>query len=231
MLRVIAGRYRGLQLEAPDGHNTRPITDRVKESLFNVLGSRLGTLAELPEFRVLDLFAGTGSLGIEALSRGAAHCLFVERDRIALRVLQANLARLKTPDVWRVLSANAWGVRLPRADAPDGRFGLIFVDPPYRDAAEVLRLVDLLERLAPHMTPDGLIVFRHSADTDLPEQSLRGLRRVDLRAYGDMRIELLALRATNRFDIDEPPPTETSPDAYLGATDRASRRQWPESSA
>ena len=89
-MRVVAGDLRGRRIEAPPGHDTRPTTDKVREAIFNALGS----LDLVRDARVADLFAGTGALGIEALSRGAAHCTFVERDRNVVRTLRGNLEHL-----------------------------------------------------------------------------------------------------------------------------------------
>ena len=112
-MRVIAGRFRGRTLDAPPGQSTRPITDRAKETLFNVLGHRFALPGCLPGFVVLDVFAGTGSLGLEALSRGAAACTFVEQDRRALRYLRQNIARLGADGACTVLTDNAWTMRPP----------------------------------------------------------------------------------------------------------------------
>ncbi len=194
-MRVIAGMFRGRRLDAPEGMMTRPITDRVKETLFNILGHRFTQPGGLPDFAVLDVFAGTGGLGIEALSRGARSCVFVERDRRALRSLHQNIRRLRIDEICTVLSENAWTMRPPAA--PEG-FGLVFVDPPYRDSEDPLRVVDLLERLAPALSAEGLIVYRqearsrdvHVARTP-PVQELRGLRCLDERRIGSMKLVFL----------------------------------------
>lgn len=188
-MRVIAGKLRGAVLQAPPGINTRPIMGRVKESLFNILGHRLGTPGFLPDIAVLDLFAGSGALGIESLSRGARSCLFVERDRQALRVLRANLEELRLSDVSRIAGENAWTMRIP--PPASGGYGLIFVDPPYRDAVDPLRVADLLERLAPRLSEEGLIVFRYPASVEVRSEPLRSLKRVDERTFGTMRVLLL----------------------------------------
>jgi len=184
-MRVIAGRFRGRSLVAPRGLTTRPITDRVKETLFNILGHRFGTLGHLPDFDVLDVFAGTGSLGIEALSRGARRCTFVERDYAALRCLRDNLRQLRVLKHCVVRVENAWAMRTP--ESLHG-FGLMFVDPPYRDAAVGLRLVDLLDRLTPALRPDGLLVLRLEANAAFPDERLQGLACVDRRRIGSMSL-------------------------------------------
>lgn len=184
-MRVIAGRYRGRRLQAPAGTTTRPITDRVKETLFNILGSRWGTPGALPDIAVIDVFAGPGSLGIEALSRGARICTFVERDRRALRTLRENLTTLEAGTTGTILADNAWTMRPPCAA---GSVGLIFVDPPYRDTARAARVLDLLERLAPLLSADGWLVYRHPIETTLDPTPLRGLRFVEERTYARMQI-------------------------------------------
>lgn len=188
-MRVIAGRFRGRVLGSPEGRTTRPITDRVKESLFNILGHRFGTLADLPDVDALDLFAGSGSLGIEALSRGARSCLFVEHDRRSLRALKRNVESLRLGAAARVAGENAWTMRVP----PGGRggFGLIFVDPPYRDSQDGMRVVDLLERLASRLARDGLLVFRADVQAQISLPALVSYVCVDERIYGRMRLLLL----------------------------------------
>lgn len=189
-MRVIAGRFRGRPLAAPAGNETRPITDRVKESIFNIIGARLGTLAELPDVDVLDLFAGSGSFGIEALSRGTRSCLFVERNRAALQALRANIEELELPrEAARISAENAWRFR-PTAPTADG-FGLAFVDPPYREVEDALRTVELLETVAAALAGDGLLVFRHSIETGFDARGLHGLAIGDERAMGSMRVWFL----------------------------------------
>ncbi|MCC6359382.1 MAG: RsmD family RNA methyltransferase [Phycisphaerales bacterium] len=204
-MRIIAGRFRGRPLSAPPGMGTRPITDRVKESIFNILGSRLGTLGTLPDVRVLDLFAGAGSFGLEALSRGARFCLFVERGRQALPTLRDNIRRLglsreeaaiSTGDAWSVAYGTAASGRNSGsiADAPAGdasRFGLMFVDPPYRDVEDTLRMLKRLDQLAEGLADDGLIVFRHELMTSFPADMLERLEAVDRRDFGAMRVHWL----------------------------------------
>ena len=208
-MRVISGRFRGLKLDAPPGQTTRPITDRVKESLFNILGARHGMPGALPEMDVLDLFAGSGALGIEALSRGARGCLFVERDRRSLAVLRGNLARLKLGDQCRVVTDNAWTLRVPVLS--DAGFGLMFVDPPFRDVEATLRVIDLLDRLAPRLSDGGVIVLRHDVRTGFSPDGLRELRVSDDRRMGRNRLLLLARPAghdvARHQDEEEEPGT------------------------
>ena len=128
-MRVVAGELRGRRIESPPESPTRgksepvtrPTTDKVREAVFNALGS----MEVLDGARVLDLFAGTGAMGIEALSRGAAHCTFVERDRVALEVLRRNVAQLGLTDCSRVVSADA------SSASQYGPVDLVIADPPY----------------------------------------------------------------------------------------------------
>lgn len=138
-MRVVAGSARGLRLDAPPGHGTRPTSDRVREAIFNSLHS--GDL--VVDAAVLDLFAGSGALGIEALSRGAAHATFVESDRAALATLRANIQRCGLTDRATVVASSA--ERFLDRSAVVGRpFDLALLDPPYAfDAwSELLRSLD-----------------------------------------------------------------------------------------
>ena len=124
-MRIISGAWRGRRLLAPAGMQTRPTADRTRETLFSMLASRLGSFEDL---RVADLYAGSGALGLEALSRGAAHCTFVENDRAALDTIRANAATLGAASI-DIMATSA--ARLPRARA----FHLILADPPYADGS------------------------------------------------------------------------------------------------
>jgi 16S rRNA (guanine(966)-N(2))-methyltransferase RsmD len=150
--RVIAGSARGVRLAAP-GPGTRPLTDRVKQTLFAVLEP------ELEDARVLDLFAGSGAGGIEALSRGAARAVFVEKDAGAVRVIHENLRRTRLEGVARVVrrDALAWLAEASGA-AADGPFDLVVCDPPYADVASLVRA---LEQVSAHVRPGGLVVAKH----------------------------------------------------------------------
>ena len=121
-MRIIAGQFRGRPLQAPPGSATRPTGDRVREALFSMLASRLGSFKNL---RVADLFAGSGALGFEALSRGAAEAVFVETDPKAQAAIRTNAAKLGVTGQMRILGGSA--LALPRSDP----FDLILADPPY----------------------------------------------------------------------------------------------------
>lgn len=135
-MRIIAGQWRGRAIAAPKGDATRPTADRTREALFSMLVSRIGSFEELA---VADLFAGSGALGLEALSRGAASCLFVEQDKPALDALRANIAKLGAKADVRAQSVMALGP----APAP---LDVILMDPPYGSGAGVVAL-DRLARL------------------------------------------------------------------------------------
>lgn len=140
-MRIVAGEWRGRKLVAPEGRQTRPTADRTRETLFSMLASRIGSFEGL---RVADLYAGSGALGLEALSRGAAHATFVESDRTALKAIDANVMALGAAAriSMRAMSAAA----LPAADP----FDLVFADPPYRpgSGSEVAEAVAMAGWLA-----------------------------------------------------------------------------------
>jgi 16S rRNA (guanine966-N2)-methyltransferase len=137
-LRIIAGEWRRRELRAPPGEGTRPTADRTRETLFSMLASRLGSFDGLT---VADLFAGSGALGLEALSRGAARCLFVENDAAALRSLRANISALRAQQRCEVNAASVHTLGPAKAQ-PD----LILLDPPYGSGAGAVAL-DRLARL------------------------------------------------------------------------------------
>jgi 16S rRNA (guanine966-N2)-methyltransferase len=176
-MRVVAGSLGGRRLKAPKGESTRPTSDRVREALFAMLGPLDGA-------RVLDLFAGSGALGIEALSRGAARAVFVERARPAVAILRENLAALGLgPEVADVRPTEAL-VALRNARAAAETYDLVFLDPPYRLAAG---LGDELKRGLPGLLAPGARVVsesdrRHPLDLDFP--------RTHERRYGDTLIRI-----------------------------------------
>ncbi len=165
-LRIIAGQWRSRRIAAPPPECTRPMPDRVKEAIFDVLGSWLATPGELPPLQVLDLFAGSGSLGLEAVSRGAAACLFVEQHARAVAVLRANLLALGTGPSMRIEVRDAWTCSVSRLRSSHSGFGLVFVDPPYADARDTARdgrVPRLLDRLMTGdlLAPEVIAVLHH----------------------------------------------------------------------
>lgn len=167
-MRVVAGSARGRRISAPPGTDTRPTTDRVREAVFNALGS-LGAVAGAV---VTDLYAGSGALGIEALSRGAASVHFVESDRRAVAVIEENLAVLGLGDRAVVLRRP---VEAALADLP-APLDLVLADPPYAFDGWAA----LLAGIAPRLADDGLVVIESGAAVDLPA----GWERVRERTYG-----------------------------------------------
>jgi 16S rRNA (guanine966-N2)-methyltransferase len=135
-MRIVAGEWRGRKLVAPKGEATRPTADRARETLFNMLTSRLGSFEGL---QVADLFAGSGALGLEALSRGAAHCLFVEQDRAAVDAIRANITALDARAKTQVEAGSVMALR-----ASPQPYDLILLDPPYQTGAGSVALDRLL---------------------------------------------------------------------------------------
>jgi 16S rRNA (guanine966-N2)-methyltransferase len=176
-MRIIAGSRKGSRIFAPKGRETRPTGDRVREAAFNLLGPGAAEGAT-----VLDLFAGSGAMGLEALSRGAAHATFVESDREACRTINRNLDKLGLAGA-TVLCQDA--LTALRADArADTRYDLVLVDPPYRRFSSLQNV--LIEHLPKILAPDGLLLVETAA-ADEPELPLatRTSRR-----YGSARLTL-----------------------------------------
>ena len=174
-MRVVAGIYGGRRLVAPAGSETRPTSDRVREALFSVLGPAI------EEARVLDLFAGSGALGIEALSRGAASAVFVDSSRKAITAVRANLEALGIDADVRPIAARA---ALRAASARREAYDLVFLDPPYRLAAELGR--ELSEGLTAVLAPGARVVTE--SDRRAPLQL--DIPLTDERRYGDTVIRI-----------------------------------------
>ena len=163
-MRIIAGKWRSRRLDRPANNLTRPMPDRVKEAVFDILGSYYHSPGALPSLAVADVFAGSGSLGLEALSRGARSCCFFERDRSAMDALQKNLASLDVGGAATVVTGDAW--RSVATRAVDTRFDLVFLDPPYRDSRNNSKDGAVHRCLAAIGTvelPQPLIVLHHEA--------------------------------------------------------------------
>jgi 16S rRNA (guanine966-N2)-methyltransferase len=174
-VRVIAGSRKGHTLVAPRGNDVRPTSDRVRESIFNLVGPLDGA-------RVLDLFAGSGALGIEALSRGAARAVFVERDPDALRAIERNLDRLRLTGARIVRGDALWTIS--QEGSAGAKYDLVLVDPPYGMLTEIQPR--LARHLPPLLAPDGLLVVETDARTE-PELPLP-LRTS--RKYGQTRVSV-----------------------------------------
>ena len=175
-MRVIAGTHRGRELVAPRGRATRPTSDRVREALFSILG-------DVRDLRVLDLFAGSGALGIEALSRGAAQATLVDSARAAVAAIRRNLEALGSRPRWSSQPA----ARFLQAASRDARqYDLVFLDPPYRDASTLGR--ELTSALMPILAPDARVV----AESDRRSPLGLELSLLDERRYGDTLIQIHA---------------------------------------
>jgi 16S rRNA (guanine(966)-N(2))-methyltransferase RsmD len=163
-MRIIGGIWRSRRITRPDTRGTRPMPDRVKEAIFSMLGAHYDCPGSLPPIRVADVFAGGGSMGLEALSRGAAMCCFHERNNAALRALRDNLDTLGTGPEAIIITRDAWQASI---FAPDGRaFDLILLDPPYRetqDASTKGAVRRYLARIAKHDDNRPLVVLHHAA--------------------------------------------------------------------
>lgn len=191
-MRIIAGTKRGMHLLTPDTRETRPITDRVKESLFMVLHN----YDLLAGARAADLFCGVGSLGLEAISRGAASVTFVERSPEILAVLEKNIAKAGFGDRARVVRDSAFRVGAPLGLQGE-RYDLVFVDPPYaetRKAGLDSPLAKLLRILEGQIAPKSIVVVRTHRDSP-PLDDYGAFHVVDRREWGTMSVVLLQAKA------------------------------------
>ncbi|MEL7644779.1 MAG: 16S rRNA (guanine(966)-N(2))-methyltransferase RsmD [Anaerolineaceae bacterium] len=173
-LRVIGGSAKGLRLKTVPGDTTRPITDLVKEALFNILGD------EVLGNQVLDLFGGTGAVGIEALSRGAGTALFLDKSREAVRTIQENLRATHLSEKAQVLHQDAFSYL---AQPPAGSFDLIYIAPPqYKGMWQ--KAMDLLDQQPEFLRPDGQIIVQINP-VEWEERVYQHFSKFDSRKYGD----------------------------------------------
>ncbi|WP_209323320.1 16S rRNA (guanine(966)-N(2))-methyltransferase RsmD [Brevibacterium renqingii] len=188
-MRIIAGAHKGARLSSPSGPNTRPTADRVKESLFSMLDG----YGVLPAANVLDLFAGSGGLGFEAMSRGAAQVDFVDSSLAAIRALQANAKKLGLEhsatahpgDVLQFLAG------LPDHDDPESRvFDLVFMDPPYPLGDDAV--TQILRRLAGHLDMESIVIVERASRS--PEPSMpAGLEIFRSKTFGETAVHFVQL--------------------------------------
>ena len=174
-MRVIAGKFKGRNLKSPPSLQVRPTSDRLRETLFNVIA------AHVPESRFLDVCAGSGAVGIEALSRGAAHVTFVDRSRRSCQLIESNVKLCRVPEEqWDIYCSEA-SEFLRQASSDRKSWDLIFVDPPYKE--DYLRILEPLYSgsLLQH---DGLAIVEHYHKTMLPE-ALGSLHRTRVLKQGD----------------------------------------------
>ena len=176
-MRVIAGKYKGRKLESPDNYDIRPTTDKAKEALFSILYN------DIPGARVLDLFAGSGGLGIEALSRGAAECIFADHSRKSVSLVRRNLEACHVEEPARVLAGDYRKILA----GLEGSFDIILMDPPY-DAGlleEAFRLIQDHGLLS----EGGVIVCEHRKEEELPEE-VSGFVMEKQRRYGIVKLSI-----------------------------------------
>lgn len=168
-IRIISGKFGGRKIQAPDTSRTHPMSERIRNALFNSVGS------EIHDARVLDAFAGTGAVGLEALSRGASHVTFIEKDRVAQKVLTENIQTLGVENTTEIIrtSVASW-LSMHQGEA----FDVIFVDPPYHDTQ-----FSTVERLFGVLKPGGLMVLSHPGRGEEPTKA--GVVVVDNRSYGN----------------------------------------------
>jgi len=175
-IRLISGQFGGRFIDAPDTSRTHPMSERIRNAMFNIIGDVDGQ-------RVLDAFAGTGSLGFEALSRGAQSVTFIERDRVAQKVIAENIELLGVEPSAKLIKSSIAGWD---ETSENDKFDLIFADPPYHDLqfSTVLRLIN-------HLNPNGLMVLSHPGRESVP--TVNGVVVVDNRSYGDAALAFYRL--------------------------------------
>lgn len=168
-IRIISGEFGGRLIDAPPGRRMHPMGERIRNALFNSIGS------EIKGARVLDAFAGTGSIGFEALSRGAEHVTFIERDKLLQKILAGNIGRLEAEDRSTLIRTSV--VNWLKTSDPE-KFDVIFADPPYHDTQ-----FSTVEKLLGLLSPGALMVLSHPGKGEVPAKT--GVVVVDNRSYGN----------------------------------------------
>lgn len=202
-MRIIAGTLRSRSLEAPPGLATRPTSDRLRETIFNVLAPRMEGAV------FLDLYAGSGAVGMEALSRGAAHVTFVERAAPALKVLNANLASLGIKSGFEIYSGAA-AQFLRRATRA---FDILFLDPPYDAAAEYGMVLGLLGGEAMRLLRPAALVMAEHRRKDVLNEDYGTLVRTRLLQQGDAALSFYRIPEAREPQPERPEPTESGTSA------------------
>jgi 16S rRNA (guanine966-N2)-methyltransferase len=182
-MRIIAGALKGRRLKAPSWDGLRPTSDKLRETLFNVLAPRLSGA------RVLDVCAGTGAIGLEALSRGAAAVTFVERDRRAQTLIEENLAHCGITTGYTMIRSDALRALIAFREQ-DARFDLVLLDPPYNESPETTHVLDAAGEL---LTPGGLLVLEHARRSAMPDTA-GPLARIRQLRSGDSALTFYAPR-------------------------------------
>lgn len=181
-MRVIAGNARGVRLVAPTGLQTRPTSDRVREALFSIIENRI----MLADAVILDICAGTGALGVEALSRNAAFCCFIEKERRATEAIRKNLTAAKATGRARILEMDALKALRMLAEEKV-RFDLVFFDPPYSSPLYFPVVTAISDFLL--LSDDGMLIVESDRRNLLPDQ-FGSLVKIDRRIYGDSAVEI-----------------------------------------
>jgi 16S rRNA (guanine966-N2)-methyltransferase len=187
-MRVVGGRLGGRPLAAPKSQSVRPTSDRLREAVFNILAHRYGD--PVAGARVLDLFSGTGALGIEAMSRGAAFALFIDDGAEARALMRQNVEALGLGGVTRIFRRDATRLGAAHPNAP---FRLVFLDPPYRKGLAEASLVSL--RDGGWLTPDALVVVEEAADAGFSAPP--GYAEIERRRYDDTEFTFLQLESAD----------------------------------
>jgi 16S rRNA (guanine(966)-N(2))-methyltransferase RsmD len=192
-MRIIAGAYKGRNLKSPPSMKVRPTSDRLRETLFNVIAPRI------QETRFLDLCAGSGAVGIEALSRSASHATFVDRSRRSCQLIEANLKLCRVPEEEQEIYCSEAHEFLRQTASPP--WDIIFFDPPYKDdylktleytGANTLKLLD----------PEGLLIVEHHHKNQLPE-SIGNLRRTRVLKQGDSALSFFTVDKREQAQIED----------------------------
>ena len=199
-MRIIAGEAKGRHIKAPRGRTTRPMRDLVREAVFSMLGSRTQGA------RVLDLFAGSGSLGLEALSPGAAEVVFVDYASQPVRIIQENMDMLGMAGKGRVVRAEVLDY-LQKARSTERPFDLIFIDPPYK--IDLKYRQEMLKRIAEggFLAPSAAVIIEAPLRS-LPPQSPAGMIFRERRRYGETAVDVYVNKENNVSEEEEGPQTE-----------------------
>lgn len=173
-MRIISGICRGRKLNTLEGDNTRPTADRVKESVFNILGT------SIIDKNVLDLFAGSGNLGLEALSRGAASCVFVDSSKAAMKIIEKNIEACRFQEKSKTYLAE---FRSVISRFHKGQFDLVFLDPPYHKNMGI----DALKLISDVVSEDVIVILETDGDEEVPDK-IGTFERYDVRSYGRIKV-------------------------------------------
>ncbi|MDO4178547.1 MAG: 16S rRNA (guanine(966)-N(2))-methyltransferase RsmD [Phascolarctobacterium sp.] len=189
-MRIITGRARGLKLNVPKNYDVRPTADRVKESLFNIIGSRI------VDVKVLDLFAGTGNLGLEAWSRGASDITFIDISRESLKLVQSNIEKCKAQEACHVLKGNCVDIAVNLYKKGE-RFDFVFCDPPY-SKGWIEKIVDVLQNY-PFLNDGGYLIVERSAHDELPVLP-KDYTCTRTEKYGETKIDFILYELAKKLE-------------------------------